>query len=267
MVENTIICGDSLEVLKEQVDNSSVDLIITSPPYNIGMNYGAYKDDMPSVDYFNVMRGIFTECYRVLKDDGRVCLNVPSAIMHYKTRRVFFPMVDFIYIMTEIGFQYYTMITWLKAKHLGEECVDTGWGSFGSPSLPYIRNHAEPIIVFYKKSMKHLGEKECIDMTTEEFYKWSTNLWITDKDGESYNGVIGARYDFQLSKEHPAMFPESLVARLLKLFSYQGDLVLDPFNGSGTTTYMSAYHQRRWIGIDMDKEYCKFANNRMGIFR
>jgi site-specific DNA-methyltransferase (adenine-specific) len=123
----------------------------------------------------------------------------------------------------------------------------TAWGSWKSPSMPYLKYTWEFIEVFDKETHKKTGDRNAIDITDTEFKEWVVGKW-------SFPPEIRMK-DFN----HPAMFPEELPRRLLKLFSYQGDIVLDPFNGAGTTTLVSWKLRRRFIGIDISPEYCEKA--------
>ncbi|MDD1675212.1 MAG: site-specific DNA-methyltransferase, partial [Methanomicrobiales archaeon] len=127
----------------------------------------------------------------------------------------------------------------------------TAWGSWRSPSMPYLKYTWEFIEIFDKYTHKKSGRREDIDITAEEFKSWVMGRWTFPPEVNM--------------KEfgHPAMFPEELPRRLMKLFSYRGDIVLDPFNGAGTTTLVAAKEGRRYIGIDLSSEYCRTACDRV----
>lgn len=264
MVENKIICGNSVEVLREQVDSNSVDIIVTSPPYNIDIKYDNYNDCMPHSEYLELMSQVFTECFRVLKSGGRLCLNVLYAIMNLKTRERYFPFVDFTHICQKIGYQLFQVIVWMKGKHRKTLANNTAWGSFGSPSMPYMRITSEPILIFFKDSYRKEGNKENIDITTEEFVRDTQTLWF-EEDNVVYEDVVNIS-NTDNKTGHPAPFSVELVERLLKIFSYKNDLVLDPFNGSGSTTKAASLNERRFIGIDLSEKYCNIARERLGLF-
>lgn len=265
MIENEIVCGNSLEVLRNQIEDRSVDIIVTSPPYNIDIPYDNYKDNMPRDEYLKSMLDILTECYRVLKKGGRMCLNVPYAIQTRTLPHIrSFPVVDFTHICNQIGFELIHFIVWQKGSNKATLATNTAWGSYCSPSAPYIRITAEPIMIFYKEEYNKQGDKSNIDITPYEFKRDTQSLWYKDGD-EVYENVIAcSNSDARIG--HPAPFPQSLVMRLLKLFSYKNDLVLDPFNGSGATTAAAAYLGRRFIGIDLSEKYCKMAKQKTGLF-
>ena len=139
-------------------------------------------------------------------------------------------------------------ILWEKNNY---NCKYCSWGSWKSPSSPYLKYTWEFIEIFCKGDLKKTGNKENIDITGDEFKQWVLAKWsiAPERKMKEYG--------------HPAMFPEELVNRCLKLFSYQNDIVLDPFNGAGTTTYVAAKINRHYLGIDISQEYCNTAINRL----
>lgn len=241
---NNIICGDSKEILKKMPD-SSVDIVLTSPPYNFDMKYNSYDDNKKINDYFNLfLFPILSECYRVLKDDGRMIINVqPLYSQNTPTHHIISNY------LTSLGMLWKGEIIWDKNTY---NCAYTCWGSYKSPSSPYLKYTYEFIEVFCKKDKKKAGKLENIDITEDEFKDWVTARWSFAPEHRMKN--FG----------HPAMFPEELPKRCLKLFSYKGDIVLDPFNGLGTTCVVAKRLNRKFIGIDISDEYCKKAELRVG---
>lgn len=241
---NRIICGDSEIVLKE-IPTNSIDIIVTSPPYNFGLEYkgDGNKDAIYWQDYFNKLERIWKECYRVLKPSGRLCVNIQPLFSDYMPTHHLISNQ-----LLEIGFLWKAEIIWEKHNY---NCKYTAWGSWKSPSMPYLKYSWEFIEIFCKESHKKEGEASKIDITGEEFKKWVYARWniAPENNMKKYN--------------HPAVFPEELVVRLLKLFSYQDDVVLDPFNGVGTTSLVAWKLGRRYIGIDISEEYCKTAEKRL----
>lgn len=241
---NRIICGDSEEVLRRIPDNS-VDIIITSPPYNFGHSYAndATHDTKTWNEYFDKLHRIWKECYRVLKPSGRMVVNVQPLFSDYiPTHHIISKQ------LLELGLLWKAEILWEKNNYNAKY---TAWGSWKSPSMPYLKYTWEFIEVFAKESHKKMGEKENIDITDEEFKEWVYAKWKFTP--ETKMKEFG----------HPAMFPEELPRRILKLFSYKGDAVLDPFNGAGTTTLVAFKLKRRFIGIDISPEYCKTSLKRI----
>ena len=241
---NEIICSDSLIALKE-MDDESVDIVLTSPPYNYGMEYDTHDDDGDADEYLEQILAVFVECKRVLKSGGRLIINIqPNYKQYFPTHH------KITQRMIGEGMIWRGEIIWLKnnLKKL------TAWGSWKSPSCPYLSYPFEFIEVFSKDTLKHSGNKEDIDITKDEFIKYVNGHWSMAPETKMKD------------YGHPAMFPEELVERCLKLFSYKGDVVLDPFNGAGTTTYVAHKLGRKYIGIDMSQEYCKVAQERIDKF-
>ena len=242
--ENKIICGDSFEVLKKMPDNC-IDLVFTSPPYNFGLDYESNKDSHYWDNYFDDLFKIFDECIRVLKYGGRIIVNIQPLFSDY------IPSHHIIsnYFMSK-KLIWKGEILWEKNNY---NCKYTAWGSWKSPSSPYLKYTWEFLEVFAKGTLKKEGNRKNADITADEFKKWVVGKWsiAPERNMKNYN--------------HPAMFPEELVIRVLKLFSFQNDVILDPFNGVGTTSYIAKITGRRYIGIDISEEYCKKAKDRIGL--
>lgn len=240
--ENKIICSDSLEVLRKIPDNC-VDLIFTSPPYNFGLNYKTNEDTQHWDTYFSKLFEIFNECIRVLKYGGRIAVNIQPLFSDY------IPSHHIIsnYFMSR-KMIWKGEILWEKNNY---NCKYTAWGSWKSPSNPYLKYTWEFIEVFAKGTIKKEGKSDDADISADEFKKWVVAKWsiAPERDMKKYN--------------HPAMFPEELASRIIKLFSFKNDIILDPFNGSGTTTFVSKILNRKYLGIDISKEYCAIAEERI----
>jgi len=248
--ENRIYCGDAETILKTFPD-AFVDIIITSPPYNFGQEYQSedvkIDDAMRWEQYFDKLNMIWRECVRVLKPGGRFCVNVQPVFSDYiPTHHIVSNQ------LLNLGLLWKAEILWEKHNY---NCKYTAWGSWKSPSMPYIKYTWEFVEVFCKGTHRKIGDASKIDITGEEFKKWVYAKW--DIAPESRMKNFG----------HPAMFPEELPRRLLKLFSYVDDLVLDPFNGAGTTTLVAEKLNRRWIGIDISEKYCEVARERIKEYR
>lgn len=239
---NKIHCADSLDIIKKFPDNC-IDIVLTSPPYNFGINYENTNDVNIWEDYFNKLFNIFGECVRVLKDSGRIIINVQPMFSDY------IPTHHLIsnFFLKE-GLIWKGEIIWEKNNYNCKYCT---WGSWKSPSSPYLKYSWEFVEIFCKNSLKKEGDKNNIDIDSEEFKKWVYGKWsiAPERNMKKY--------------KHDAMFPEELVKRLLKLFSYKNDIVLDPFNGAGTTTKVAKQLNRKFIGIDISEEYCKTAEDRL----
>lgn len=237
-----ILIGDSKDVLKNIPDNS-VDLIFTSPPYNFGLEYADNQDAHYWEAYFEQLFSVFEECIRVTKYGGRIIVNVQPLFSDYIPSH---HLISNFFIQKKLIWK--GEVLWEKNNY---NCKYTAWGSWKSPSNPYLKYTWEFLEIFCKGEMKKPGSKDDIDINAEEFKKWVVAKWSVAPERKM--GEYG----------HPAMFPEELAERVLKLFSYRGDIVLDPFNGSGTTTTVAARTRRRYLGIDISEEYCKTAERRL----
>ena len=246
---NKIICDDCLDSLKK-VSDSLVTLTVTSPPYNLDIKYGNHQDDMPYNEYLDWLKNIFTEVYRVTRSGGRLAINIDSMTNRQedKDEEYIRPIYPHLHnIMKDIGWKFRTEICWYKQNAVGRK---TAWGSYKSPSSPIIRRNHEYILVWSKDKWKLDGDISLIDITAEEFQQWTLSTWFISPEIRNMG-------------DHPVPYPQELVKRIVKLFSYQNDIVLDPFNGSGTTTYMANLLKRRFIGMDKNSDYCDFAKNRI----
>lgn len=241
-----IICGDSEELLARLPDHS-VDIVLTSPPYNFGLDYaGADGTQNDAVDwdlYFAKLDNVWRQCARVLVDGGRMLVNVQPLFSDYiPTHHRISEQ------LRQLGLLWKGEILWEKNNY---NCKYTAWGSWKSPSMPYLKYTWEFVEIFCKATHKKTGNRADIDITGDEFKKWVYAKWSIAPERRMKD------YD------HPAMFPEELVLRLLKLFSYQGDVVLDPFSGAGTTAAMAKASGRHFIGLDISEQYCQMARERV----
>ncbi len=240
---NRIICGDCLEILPQLPDNS-VDLVVTSPPYNFGLDdYDVHDDAYDWEQYFAKLNECWRQCYRLLKDGGRICVVVQPLFSDYvPTHHIISAQ------LREAGFIFKAEILWEKHNY---NCKYTAWGSWCSPSQPYLKYTWEFIEVFCKGSQKKPATGKESDLLPDEFKKWVYAKW--EIAPETRMKRFG----------HPSMFPEEIPRRLIKLFSYVGDVVLDPFNGVGTSTVVAAQLGRRFVGIDISPRYCEVAEQRL----
>lgn len=243
MVElNKIYNEDCLEFMKKLSDNL-IDCIITSIPYNFDKKYDNYNDKVDLKEYTNWLNNVFKECSRILKDGGRIFVNVqPIFTENFPTHHIVSQ------ILTNHGLTWGGEIIWEKNNY---NCAYTAWGSWCSPSSPYLKYTWEYIEYFYKNNPKHVGDKSNIDIIPNEFKKWTTAKWsiAPEKRMKEF--------------EHPAMFPEELVERILKLFTYKNDLVYDPFSGVGTTCVICERLDRKYIGTEISEKYHNIALNRI----
>ena len=239
---NKIICGDALDTLK-LLSDESVHLTITSPPYNLDKPYSNHNDHMDYSEYLNWMGEVWKETKRVLVKGGRLCINMGEN----KRQNITYPTYSaFIQQCVDLKMLYRGTIIWNKhsaAKH----CA---WGSWNSCSNPHIVPRHEYIIIFSKGQWKLDGDSKNCDLNKEEFMKYTRSVWVFTPESRKKIG-------------HPAPFPEELPNRLIKFFSYKGNIVLDMFAGSGTTGLVAKKLERNFILIDNSIEYCKLAAKRL----
>ena len=241
-----IIQGDSAQIVAQLPDNC-VDLVFTSPPYNFGLDYEQSPDDYAWESYFDELFVIFDQCIRVLKPGGRIAINVQPLFSDYIPSH---HIISNHFLQRKLIWK--GEILWEKNNY---NCKYTAWGSWKSPSSPYLKYTWEFIEVFCKASLKMPGRTADADMDADEFKSWVNAKWSIAPERNM------AQYG------HPAMFPEELATRILKLFSFQGAFVLDPFAGVGTTALSAKKHGRHYLGIDISPDYCQTARDRLeGVY-
>jgi len=227
----------------DAIKESSIDLVVTSPPYNVDVQYENYRDDIPYDEYLVFTRKWLTKCYNLIKDDGRLCLNIPLDKNKGGQQSV---CADITTIAKEVGWKYHATIIW-NEQNISRR---TAWGSWLSASAPFVIAPVEVILVLYKESWQKTSGSQKSDITRDEFLEWTNGVW--NFSGESKNKI-----------GHPAPFPVELPKRCIKLFSFIGDTVLDPFLGSGTTLIACAETNRIGIGVEINKNYCELAKKRL----
>lgn len=236
---NTIICGDVLEKIRE-IPSNSIHLAITSPPYNLGKEYDIHNDKMEYKQYLKWLNQVWKETKRVLVPGGRFALNIaPTGIKEFNPVHH-----DFASQLRKLGMVFRTEIVWYKQTMLKR----TAWGSWKSPSNPHIVPSWEYVLVFNKKG-KFEGNQDDADITAEEFMKYSDGFWYIPPETQR-NG-------------HPAPFPQELIYRLIKFYTFKGNTMLDMFGGTGTVAVVAQRTGRNFIHIDISKEYCKVAESRL----
>ncbi|MCX8063365.1 MAG: site-specific DNA-methyltransferase [Anaerolineales bacterium] len=225
------------------IEPSSIDLIVTSPPYNVDIQYNSHRDDISYTEYLDFTRAWLEKCYQFPKDDGRACLNIPLDKNKGGQQSV---GADITTIAKQIGYQYHSTIIWNE----GNISRRTAWGSWMSASAPFVIAPVELIVVLYKKRWRKTSGSGISDITRDEFMNWTNGVWVFSGESKKKIG-------------HPAPFPLELPRRCIKLFSFVGDTVLDPFAGSGTTLIAAALLNRRGIGVEIDAKYCELAKKRI----
>ena len=239
-LENKFILG-SAENMKELPD-SSVHLMITSPPYNVSKEY---DEDLSLKEYLQLLENSFNETYRVLVNGGRACINVANL-----GRKPYIPLSDYISkMMIDIGFNMRGEIIWNKAA---SSSPSTAWGSWQSAANPILRDIHEYILVFSKGDYKREKGKKENTISKEQFMEWTKSIWTMNAESARRIG-------------HPAPFPEELPSRLIQLYSFKGDIILDPFMGSGTTAVSALKTERKFVGYEISKEYINLAEKRIEL--
>ncbi len=244
-LENIVINGDSRVM---PLPDNCVHLVVTSPPYNASK---AYDEDLSLTEYLEMLHGVFAECYRVLTPGGRMVVNVANL-----GRKPYIPLTSHVnLIMHEIGFMHRGEVIWDKSASAGSSCA---WGSFQSASNPCLRDIHEYLLIFSKgdyklprtKSEREEGRIDTIGK--EEFIQQTKSIW-------SFATESAKRVN------HPAPFPVELPKRCIEMYTFSGDVVLDPFLGSGTTAVAAKMTGRRYIGCDLSAEYCAIAEERLTL--
>jgi site-specific DNA-methyltransferase (adenine-specific) len=238
------------EILNRIIQKSSADmgelpdhcvgLMVTSPPYNARKEY---DEDLTLDEYRELIRAVMKETYRVLVTGGRACINLANL-----GRKPYLPLHAFIIQdMLEIGFFMRGEIIWNKSTSASGS---TAWGTWLSATNPVLRDIHEYILVFSKGSFKRQENGRLSTIQRDDFLEWTKSVWTFP--------AVSAR-----SVGHPAPFPIELPRRLIELYTYQHDLVMDPFCGSGTTCIAAMQSERSYVAYEIDAEYVALAENRI----
>jgi len=263
---NKVINGDCIKVMGEIPENS-VDLVVSSPPYNVGIPYDTHIDNTNMEDYWTWTKDWLTEAYRLLKDDGRVAINIPYEVnVQDRGGRVFF-VSEFYQVMKQIGFKFFGIVD--LEEDSPHRSKTTAWGSWMSPSSPYIYNPKECVILAYKKhhikKVKGQPQWKGEPITTEE---GKTKMLYTEQDKKEFMELVFGQWKY-LNDSRPmtkATFSMDIPTKAIKILSYKNDIILDPFNGSGTSCVAAETLDRRWIGIELSPNYTEIARQRIQAF-
>ena len=241
-----LLKGDCLEVMKK-LPKECIDLVITSPPYNVGIDYDKWNDKLHPNKYFKFVKSFLLLFKKVLKFDGRFAINIPydSNMKHIgKMYRVSL-FGEYYNLLKEVGLNFYTVIDLNETS--AQRSKLTAWGSWLSPSSPYIYNPKECVLIGYNKQWKKINKGES-DLTKNEFIKYVSGIWD---------------YFPQTKKYTKANYSLDIPIPSIKIMSCINDIILDPFIGSGTTALACEKLNRRWIGIEISEEYCETAKQRL----
>ena len=266
-----IINGDCIEVMKT-LPEGSVDLVVTSCPYGVGIDYDVHDDDVEFEDYKIFSRDWLMQVYRVLKDDGRIALNIPYEINRQKKGGRIFFVSEMWQIMKEIGYGFFGIVDLEEQSQ--HRSKTTAWGSWMSPSSPYIYNPKECVILAYKKHhiKKVKGEPQWKGTPTEIEQEDGTikkKVIYEEKDKKDFIGLVYGRWNYFADTKSltKATFSMDIPTKAIKILSYKNDIILDPFAGSGTSLVAAEVLDRRWLGIELSPNYCKVSEARVNLFK
>ncbi len=233
-----VLCQDSQRM--DNIPDSCIHLMVTSPPYNVGKEY---DKNLSFDDYFVLLKNVFTETFRVLVNGGRACINIANV-----GRKPYIPYHKFVIdAMINIGFLMRGEIIWDKGTGAG---VSTAWGSWCSSSNPTLRDTHEYILIFSKgKFSRKKGSKNCT-ITKDEFLEFTKSIWRFPPESAS-------------KVNHPAPFPPELPRRCIQLYTFEDEIVLDPFGGAGATAIASIENGRHFISLDNNPMYIERARKRV----
>lgn len=272
MIEtNKIITGDCVEVMKT-LPEGSIDLVLTSPPYNANIKYDVYDDGRSMEEYWNFTIDWLKESFRVLKDDGRIAVNVPIEMnVQERGGRILFN-AEFWMRMKEVGFQFFGMVD--LTEDSPHRVRQTAWGSWMSASSPYIYNPKECVILAYKKTKKKLtkGESQWLGefkLILQDDGTYKEKMVYSDEDKKEFMHLVFGRWDYFADTKSltKATFSLDIPSKAIKILTYKNDIVLDPFMGSGTTAVAAEILNRRWLGIELSENYSEIARNRIEMVK
>jgi len=262
-----IMNGDCVDVMSK-IPINSIDLICTSPPYNCGIKYDTHDDFMSMDDYWIWTEKWLTNAYNLLKDDGRVSINIPyETNVRERGGRVFF-VSEFYQVMKKVGFKFFGIVD--LEEESPHRSKTTAWGSYMSCSGPYIYNPKECVILAYKH--KHIktvkGEPQWKGMPTEIEQEDGTvkkKVVYEDTDKKEFMELVFGQWKYFADTKSltKATFSLDIPTKAIKILSYKNDVVLDPFMGSGTTAFAAELLGRRWVGIELSPDYAEIARNRV----
>ena len=265
-----VINGNCIEVM-EGMTEGSVDLIVTSPPYGVGIDYDTHDDDVEFEEYKVFTKEWLTQAFRVIKDDGRIAVNIPYEINRQKKGGRIFMVAEVWKIMQEIGFGFFGVVD--LEENSPHRSKTTAWGSWMSPSSPYIYNPKECIILAYKKNhiKKVKGTPEWVGVETmienEDGTKRKKMVYTEDQKKDFMELVFGQWDYFADTKSlTKATFSMDIPTKAIKILTYKNDIVLDPFAGSGTSLVAAEVLDRNWIGIELSENYTEVARKRVQSF-
>lgn len=265
-----IINGDCVEVMNT-LPEGCIDMVVTSPPYCAGIKYDVYNDSIPMDEYWEFTKKWLSGVYRVLKDDGRIAVNVPIEMnVHERGGRILFN-AEFWMMMKQVGFKFFGTVD--LTEDSPHRVRQTAWGSWMSASCPYIYNPKECVILAYKKTNKKLnkGESQWKGISTEVEQPDGTfknKVIYQDEDKKDFMKLVFGRWEYFADTKSltKATFSMDIPTKAIKILTYKDDIVLDPFMGSGTSAVAAEILGRRWLGIEISPNYTDIARKRINLF-
>ncbi len=252
MRTNYVYNEDCIEGLKKHVLDNSIDLCVTSPPYNVGIGYDSCDDTLRPDDYTQFSKDWLSEVYRVLKPDGRIAVNVPYEVnmkQNDQNHRVLISS-EYHQLMKEVGFGFAGIADLHESSpHISKL---SAWGSWLSASAPYMHNPKECILLGYKDQWKKIEKGK--------------SYWTDSKeDKKGFIELVSGLWNYfaETRGMTEANFSLDIPAKSIKFMTYENDIVLDPFMGSGTTGVAAVSLDRNYIGFEISENYCKIARSRI----
>lgn len=265
-----IFNGSCIDVMKDLPENT-IDLIVTSPPYGVGINYDVHNDDVDFDEYKKFSFDWLTEAFRLLKDDGRIALNIPYEINRQSKGGRIFMVSELWSIMQKVGFKFFGIVD--LEENSPHRSKTTAWGSWMSPSSPYIYNPKECIILAYKKNhiKKVKGVPEWVGVETmieNEDGTQKKKMVYTDEQKKEFMELVFGQWNYFADTKSltKATFSMDIPTKAIKILTYKNDIVLDPFAGSGTSLVAAEILDRNWIGIELSENYSDIARKRVQSF-
>ena len=270
---NKITTGDCREVMRKMPANS-IDLMVTSPPYGVGIAYDSFDDDINFEAYKEFSREWLSEAFRVLKPDGRLALNIPYEINRQEKGGRIFMVAELWNILASIGYKFYGVVDLEESSP--HRSKTTAWGSWMSPSSPYIYNPKECVLLCYKQLSKKQtkGTPQWKSWVEQVEDKNNPELFVNKKmyeksDKDDFISLVYGQWNYfaDTRQQTKATFSMDIPVRAMKILSYKEDIVMDPFMGSGTSAVAAEFVGRNWVGVELSENYTEVANKRLLEYR
>jgi len=273
MIETNILYNQECISGMNQIPDNSIDLVVTSPPYNVDIDYDEYKDNTPMDEYFKWTKEWLSEVYRTLKPDGRIALNVPVETNVKERGGRYFFSAEIWGVMKEIGFNLFGVVD--LEEDSPHRVRQTAWGSWMSASGPYIYNPKECVILAYKEHRikQEKGKSEWFangeEITEGKNGSIKRKKVYSEGDKKEFMDLVFGRWKYSADKQTltKATFSLDIPLKAIKILTFKDDIVMDPFAGSGTTLLGAEMLGRKWIGFELSSDYTKKALNRIKEYK